>query len=345
MTALTTPILFIVFNRPDLTEKVFAAIRRQRPARLFVAADGARPGKEGEAGLVERTRAIATKVDWPCEVKTFFQPENLGCGKAVSGAISWFFEQVEEGIILEDDCLPHPDFFPFCQTLLERYRDDPKVLSISGDHFLPHRLHLTQPYYFSKYVQIWGWATWRRTWEHYRIELDHCDETEWMGVVERANPVKTEADYWKHILRFVRGNLVDTWDYQLMFSCWKQGGSHICPSRNLISNIGYRGDATHTNFSGSLAELPIAPLVLDGIRPPSKVDPQLDNLIFYTRFLESFSQTWWIEQALDPSTKLEGARWEAGHAKEDNKRKERLIEALERQNRLLCEKLKQLQGL
>lgn len=339
MPSLTTPILFIVFNRPEQTERVFAAIRRQKPRRLYVAADGARPDKEGEKALVERTRAVATRVDWPCEVKTLFRLENVGCGKAVSGAISWFFEQEEEGIILEDDCLPHPDFFPFCETLLARYRDDERVLSISGDHFLPHRLHLTEPYYFSKYVQIWGWATWRRTWRHYDIRLGQRSKEDWEELIRRGNPIKAEAGYWMHIFRAMHMGAVDTWDFQLMFAGWHLGGLHISPSRNLVSNIGYGPDATHTNFEGSLAELSVSPLVIGEANPPIEVDHAIENLIFYTRFLESMCQTWWVEQVLDPSGKLEWARLDALKAKEELRQSERRNKALERQNVLLGEKL------
>lgn len=342
MSSLQTPILFIVFNRPEATERVFAAIRKQKPARLYVAADGAREDRADEKARVELTRSLATKVDWPCELKTLFRKENLGCGKAVSEAISWFFEHEEEGIILEDDCLPHPDFFPFCSTLLERYRNDPKVLSISGDHFLPHKLHFTEPYYFSKYVQIWGWATWRRVWKQYDLQLRQRSDADWESLLDKVNPVRVEAGYWKNILRALKHGLVDTWDFQLMFTCWHLEGLHISPSRNLISNIGYGPDATHTNFDGSLAELPISPLVIGDANPPVEADHAIDNLIFYTRFLESLSQTWWVEQVLDPAQKLEWARIDMMRSRQDLKQCERRCKAMERQNLHLGEKLKQI---
>jgi len=339
MDSLQTPILFIVFNRPEVTERVFACIRKQRPTRLYVAVDGPRPDREGEAERVAQTREIATRVDWPCELKTLFRATNLGCGKAVSQAISWFFEHEEEGIILEDDCLPHRDFFSFCSELLKRHRDDPRVLSISGDHFLTHRLHLTQPYYFSKYVQIWGWATWRRVWKHYDLSLGQLAPAQWEDLIRRVNPVKAEADYWLHIFRCTHGGHVDTWDFQMMFLSWHLGGLHASPSRNLVSNIGYGPEATHTNFNGSLAELPVSPLAIGEQVPTIEADPQLDNLIFYTRFLESMCHTWWLEQVLDPAGKLEGARLDALRAREDLSQSLRREKALERQNLHLTEAL------
>ena len=167
---LTTPVLFLVFNRPDTTEKVFEAIRQAKPQKLFVAADGPRGNRLGEKEKCEQVRKIATTVDWDCEVKTLFREKNLGCKFAVSSAIDWFFKNVEEGIVLEDDCLPSQSFFWFCQELLERYRNDERVMLIGGNNrgvdFLKNH-----SYFFSKYVQIWGWATWRRSWEKYDSKI------------------------------------------------------------------------------------------------------------------------------------------------------------------------------
>lgn len=344
MSGFSTPLLFIVFNRPESTERVFAAIRRQRPARLYVAADGPREHKDGEAALVERTRALATRVDWPCELKTLFRADNLGCGNAVSTAISWFFDQEEAGIILEDDCLPHPDFFPFCEGMLRRHRDDERVLSVSGNHFLPHQLHLPQSYYFSKYVQIWGWATWRRAWRGHDLGLGQRDDAGWMSLLDQVHPIKAEADYWKHIYRALKAGLIDTWDFQLMFDGWHRGGLHAAPARNLISNIGYGPDATHTNFDGTLAELPVEPLVLDETEVAVQAEPRIDNLIFYVRFLESMHQTWWAEQVLDPAGKLEQARTDAGLVRRELLQVRRQASVHERQNRLLAETLTRLQA-
>lgn len=158
----TPPVLLLAFNRPDLARQVFAAIRAARPSLLFIAVDGARVHKLGEADLVVETRRIAGEVDWPCEVKTRFSDENQGCKRAVSGAIDWFFEHVEEGVILEDDCLPHPSFFPYCAAMLARYRNDERVGMVSGNNFLPQAEWRSTGHEFSIFTFIWGWATWRR---------------------------------------------------------------------------------------------------------------------------------------------------------------------------------------
>jgi hypothetical protein len=292
------PVLFLVFNRPGPTREVFQAIRNYQPSRLYVAADGPRPQTAGEWRLCAETRAVLNEVDWPCEVHTLFRDQNLGCGTAVSEAITWFFEHEEEGIILEDDCLPDPTFFSFCGEMLDRYRDHPEVGSVSGDNFLPRALHMEQPYGFSKYVQIWGWASWRRFWKTYDFKLTG-DWADWEKIVRRANPVQNQANYWMQIFKTLRGGLIDTWDYQVMFSSWRHGYVHIFPNRNLITNLGYGGDATHTNFQSPLAHLQRESLKDYQVTLPVVVNSELDDATFYFRFLESLTSIWWLEQAMD----------------------------------------------
>ena len=283
MPSLNTPILYLVFNRPVETGRVFEAIREKRPRRLFVAADGARPDRPGDLALVQETRAIASKVDWPCEVKTLFRDTNLGCGLAVSGAISWFFEQVEEGIILEDDCLPHPDFFPYCETLLERYRHEPRIATIAGNHFLPPTLPHQHSHYVSKYFQMWGWATWRRTWALYDFDLSQLSPEACSKLLPATHPISVESKFWTQIYNALKAGAIDTWDFQMFFSAWRTGASHVMPGRNLVSNIGYGPAATHTNFSSSMANLPTQSLTVGPESVSLAPDPIVDNLILYLR--------------------------------------------------------------
>lgn len=306
--AAKAPVLFLVFNRPEPTRQVFKAIHSYRPTHLYVAADGPRPEKPGEERLCADVRSVVEAVDWECHVQTLFRDENLGCGAAVKGAISWFFECEERGIILEDDCLPDATFFPFCAEMLERFQDEPKVGSISGDNFLPSALRFDRPYGFSKYVQIWGWASWRRFWRHYDFELGG-EEAEWEAIIRRVNPMQNQAKYWLQIFQALRSGLIDTWDYQVMFSAWKADVVHIFPSRNLISNLGYGADATHTNFQSPLAGLCAESIENYEITLPIEVDPQIDEATFYFRFLESLSNVWWLEQAMDATQLLGWSRW------------------------------------
>jgi len=292
------PILFLVFNRPDLTAQVVSVLRELGPKRLFVAADGPRAHVDGEAALCREAREIATTIDWDCDLKTLFRDKNRGCGPAVSGAISWFFEQVEEGIILEDDCLPSLSFFDFCKYALEKFRGDTRIGTISGDYFLPPDLSLDQPYYFSKYFQIWGWATWRRVWQKYRLDLSFETDETWLRIFREIHPAPLEADYWIEILRALAIGGINTWDYQMMLISWRERFLHVAPTRNLVSNIGYRPDATHTCFESPLANFPRQEIKDFKVDLEVQAQPQIDNLTFYVRFLESLRSVWWLRLAL-----------------------------------------------
>jgi len=312
-------VLFLIFNRPEPTREVFKAIRAYQPSRLYVAADGPRPEKGGEWTLCAETRSILKGVDWDCKVETLFRDQNLGCGTAVSEAINWFFDQEGEGIILEDDCLPDPSFFSFCEEMLERYRDRPEVGSVSGNNFLPRGLHMEQPYGFSKYVQIWGWATWRRFWKNYDFKLAG-EWSEWDEIIRRVNPVQNQANYWAEILKTLRAGLIDTWDYQVMFSSWRHEYVHIFPCRNLVTNLGYGADATHTNFKSPLADLPKAAIKDYRVTLPVAVDVEVDDATFYFRFLESLTSVWWLQQAMDVPGMLSWLRSQLLLAQKENAR-------------------------
>ena len=249
------PVLLIVFNRPDTTQRVFDQIRLARPAQLFVAADGPRAHKPGEADLCEQTRRIVQQVDWPCTVETLFRPTNLGCRRAVSSAIDWFFAQVEAGIVLEDDCLPEPTFFGYCTELLERYRTDERVMHISGITFQAGRpVTGGASYYFSGFASIWGWATWRRAWQHYNV-----DPTENARHVALKPPYFNNRVRW--LLRDIMAGRLDTWDTQWLITIRRYNGLSIVPRINQIQNIGFGLGATHTvRKPGWLANMVAGPI-------------------------------------------------------------------------------------
>lgn len=253
---LKTPILFIIFNRPETTKKVFEVIRQAKPKKLFIAADGPRDSKPNEKELCEKVKKIATQIDWDCEVKTLFREKNLGCGKAVSSAITWFFENVEEGIILEDDCLPDLSFFKFCSELLDKHRLDEKVFMISGDNFLPESLRLKESYYFSKFAHIWGWATWRRAWKKYDFQMKDFPIFLSQKKITEIWKDRNTQKYWLEKFNEVYKHKIDTWDYQWVYTIWKNNGFSIAPNVNLISNIGFGIEGTHTlNKNDSSANL------------------------------------------------------------------------------------------
>lgn len=237
-----TPILFIIFNRPDTTKTVFAEIRKAKPNRLFIAADGPRQNKPGEKEKCEETRRITEKIDWPCEVERLYREKNLGCKFGVSSAITWFFENVKLGIILEDDCSPDQSFFKFCSTLLEKYEGDKETMMISGDNFHKNIL-IKSSYYFSRYPHIWGWATWRRAWKKYNVRIP---KVPLMSKTNTPNNIFIERLYWNSIFNRVHKNQIDTWDYQWVYAIFKNNGKIICPKINLVENIGFGENATHT---------------------------------------------------------------------------------------------------
>jgi hypothetical protein len=253
MSGLTVPVAMIVFNRPETTRRVFASVAAARPERLFLIADGPRAGRAGEAERCEEVRRIMTAVDWPCEVKTNFAEKNMGCRRRVISGLDWVFEHVEEAIILEDDCLPDATFFPYCAELLERYRDSPQVAYISGFNPLEKEFSLSSSYYFSQVVNLWGWGTWRRSWRAMDEHIRSWPEVKALGVLSLIFPKARVARYWTSVFdRMHAGTGPSTWDYQFVYACWMRNGVGAFPARNLVQNIGFGADATHTTQQDSL---------------------------------------------------------------------------------------------
>ncbi len=246
---MNTAVLFLNFNRPSCTKRSFAAIRNSRPSRLYVAVDGPRPNRQGDLPLVKATQRAATAVDWPCDVATMFQVDNLGCKRAVVSALDWFFKNEEAGIIIEDDCLPNADFFPYCEALLQHHATNEKVALISGANFVPHPAEQKYTYRFSRYANIWGWASWRRTWQSY--DKDIAFWPAWKSTNEWAHifPDPIERRYWERLLDATHAGRIDTWDYQLAACMWHRQMYSACPNTNLVENIGFDSNATHTRHT------------------------------------------------------------------------------------------------
>ena len=241
-------VLFVVFSRPETTARVFATIRAARPPRLYVAADGPRAGRTDEAERCAEVRRIATAVDWPCEVHTRFQDANLGCKIGVSSAIDWFFEHEAEGIILEDDVLPQPEFFRYCDALLEHHRDDETVAMISGCSFIGNPPGNDASYVFSAYANIWGWASWRRAWAHYDVAMRSWPSPETRTRLDTVLEGRAEAvAYWSPIFDATARGDIDTWDYQWLYTCLMDGMATAMPPGTLVENIGFGPGATHTS--------------------------------------------------------------------------------------------------
>ncbi len=242
-----TAVLLLAFNRPDTTRLVLQRIREARPLRLYVACDAARDGRPQEAAAVAAVRDLVTElVDWPCDLHTLYREQNLGCKMAVSGAISWFFAHEEMGIILEDDCLPDLSFFPYCETLLERFKEDERIFMISGDNFQRGQTTSPYSYYYSWLTHIWGWASWRRSWEKVDLEMKNWPAFMAGGGVQQIYPKKRFAKVWERTFERYLAGKYNTWDYPMLFASWWHRQLTILPEVNLVSNIGFGGNNTHT---------------------------------------------------------------------------------------------------
>ena len=271
-----TPIAFIIFNRPDLTQKVFNEIAKAKPPILLVIGDGPRKEKLGEDEIVRKTREIIQQVSWDCEVITNYSEENLGCKYRVSSGLDWVFSMVEEVIILEDDCLPNDSFFTFCEEMLDRYRDNKKIGMISGNNFQKGLLRGDGDYYFSKYVHIWGWATWSDRWIGcYDVSMNdwpiYSQSEDYESLLCHSRKLKK---YWTKTFESVYRGLVDTWDYQWLFANWRYKRINIIPNINLISNIGFGANATHTKIENELSMLPALRMNFP-LKHPSKIELNL----------------------------------------------------------------------
>lgn len=255
--SLDTPVAFFVFNRPELTSKVFHKIREVEPPTLFLIADGPRSGVPSDNENVSQVRSIITDVDWECDVRTLFSDSNLGVKERIQTGINSVFNDVERCIFLEDDCFPNTDFFRFCQTLLEWYDGDNRVMDISGSNHLKAWHPDRQDYHFTRFGGIWGWATWRDAWDRYDPEM-----TKWGDPVfqDRVRDFYGGGSMWEYVelvLDRTHKNEIETWDYQWMFAKAINWGLTASPSKNLISNIGFDSDATHTqNESSPMSRVP-----------------------------------------------------------------------------------------
>ena len=282
MTGVQTPVALIIFNRPHTTERVLARIAEARPRQLFVIADGPRADHPGDSERCAAARAVVDRVDWDCRVIRNYSDVNLGCGRRPASGIDWVFEQVDRAIILEDDCVPHLSFFRFCEELLERYRDDERVMQISGNNFQLGRRRTRYSYFFSCHNICWGWASWRRAWRYHDMALGlwpALRDTPWLLDIV-GDP--RAARVWRRMfdIAHARGGDVDFWDYQWTFACWAQHGLSILPNATLVSNVGFGDDATHTKGRDKRAHLPTSETIFPLEHPPYVArDAEADRFI------------------------------------------------------------------
>lgn len=242
---LDAPILFLIFRRPDTTKIVFEAIKKARPSKLFIAADGPRNHIKDEEVRCQKTREVI-RVDWPCEVHTLYRDKNLGLRKGVANAIEWLFEHEDRGIILEDDCLPDSSFFMYCETLLEKYKDNRNIMHIGGNNFQNGIPRGKGSYYFSRIAHVWGWATWKRAWQHYEPEMSSYPFFKRENQIQNTFDDKYSQKRWIEMLDRNYLQSSKSWAYRWTFSIFAQNGICISPNVNLVKNIGFGADGTHS---------------------------------------------------------------------------------------------------
>jgi hypothetical protein len=279
---LRTPVALLIFNRPEATRRVVQEIVRARPPQVLVFADGPRADHPEDAELTAATRAVIREAPWQCEVLTNYSDINLGTRYRPATGLDWVFQTVEQAIFLEDDCLPHPSFFRFCDELLEKYRDDGRIMMVSGDNFLPGRELSSDSYLFGHYVGIWGWATWRRAWRHYDVDLHRWKSVRDTQFLYNILGNDAEVDLWRYFFDRIVSGASQTWDHQWQFACWSQHGLSIVPTTNLVSNIGFGPGAQHyVEIDPRLADLPAGEMLFPLRHPSAMVRSRaVDDFVF-----------------------------------------------------------------
>jgi hypothetical protein len=266
-----TPVILIIFRRPDLTERLLQSISRVRPRQLFVVADGPRTAHPDDQKLCKKTRELIDQIDWDCEVYKNYSDRNLGCGARPATGITWAFKIVDRAIILEDDCIPADSFFTFCEEMLERYKDDERIMHVSGNNFQSGERRGRYSYYFSQHPICWGWATWKRAWQHHDMSMQKWPVLSDIRWLERLTGNVNAAEIYHQIFReaYRTRENAHYWDYQWTFACWSQSGLSISPNATLVTNLGCRDDGTHTlSPSDKWAELKTEELILPISHPP-----------------------------------------------------------------------------
>ena len=249
----TPPVLLIAYKRYLTTKLVFEEIRKAKPKKFFFAVDGPKKNVLGDAEKVAKVKSIVDLVDWKCEVKVLFSETNRGSKVTESEAINFFFDNVDEGIVLEDDCLPNQSFFMFCGVLLEKYRHDERIMQISGSNFQFENIVGDESYYFSKRAHTWGWATWKRAWKFYDVDMKNFPEFKSKNYIDNIFESKEERKYYLSTFQATFEGKIDCWDHQWLYAILSQGGLSIQPNKNLITNIGFGPEGTYCTDSDNLA--------------------------------------------------------------------------------------------
>lgn len=257
------PVVLLIFNRPEKTLRCLEHLRQARPPELFVVADGPRSGHPSDAERCTATRACLDRVDWPCRVHRLFRNENLGCRQSVSSGLNWAFEAVSQAVIIEDDCLVDPSFFPFARTVLERFGTQARLGSICAMNVLGPKAPQEVSYFFSRFNLCWGWATTRKAWNHYDASMSAWPELRGSSWLKELGLTPVEQHYWRTLFDDAhdsRPGSLDSWAVIWMYSCWRQRLCHAIPHTNLVCNVGFDAESTHTGGLGHTEQPPMLPM-------------------------------------------------------------------------------------
>lgn len=278
------PVLLLAFNRPAHTARVWEAIRAVQPRHLLVSVDGPRANVASDAADCQAVRELVSQVDWPCELQLRLSAVNRGCRHGPAEAISWAFDQVDQAIILEDDCVPHPTFFRFCAELLDRHRTTAELMGIGGHRWEGPDLPQADSYTFSRYPNTWGWATWADRWKAFDLEMRAWSELRSSDWLPKLLNDELAVSYWQQRFDAMVAGL-DAWDYAWLFAIWRISGLWIRPHLNLVQNIGFGPAATHTHVLHHPAGRPATAMPFP-LRHPEKlsVNPSSEALIEWVNF-------------------------------------------------------------
>jgi hypothetical protein len=304
MTRLETPVAYLVYNRPQHVERTFETIRSAQPRILFLIADGPKADSETDSAKCHEVRRVLENIDWPCKVFRNYAEKNLGLKARVSSGLDWVFSQVDRAIILEDDCLPHPDFFKFCAELLKRYESDNRIWTITGNNFQNGTRRGESSYYFSKYPHCWGWATWARAWKNYQGDIPFWINWKISNDWRLINSNSLEMKYWTEIFQRVYDGMSNSWAYPWMACVWRQKGLTATPNVNLVTNIGCGLEGTNTISDIQIDGAPIR--ALGEISHPRHIyqNKLADIQVFQT----VFSCEPWFRQAINDKASKRFAR-------------------------------------
>jgi hypothetical protein len=281
---ISTPIVLFIYKRPDNLEGIIARVREFKPKELYIISDG--PKNTAELGLIAKARSQIEKIiNWPCKVHKNYSKTNLGLKERFSTGIDWVFETADRAIFIEDDCIPDPSFFKYCDELLERYKDDERIMTISGNNFQFGSHKIKDSYYFSRYPHVWGWATWKRSWEKYDKDISDWPKRRSTRWLKNATNGFIISKYWKYIFDRLYLAKINTWDYQLTYASFKNHGLNIIPSVNLVTNVGYGSEATNIKKHNKTISVPTSVLQFPLVHPKrlkidDVADRRIDNLVY-----------------------------------------------------------------